>query len=167
MTYWEMDEFQVEDVLTEFLKKSLAQSEYDPILESYIFHLHDLQLEYLKSQFYHKNPNDDDESEDKDLERDLHAKFLDKYFQKAKGYYGHIEDDSYIFYNFGYHLFKSEQFHLFPVIYLDLAFVEAMLKATSSVDLLNDYRRYGDQIIGQVCKKSRLRMNVMNTYREK
>ena len=66
------------------------------------------------------------------------------------GYYGHIEDDSYIFYNFGYHLFKSEQFHLFPVIYLDLAFVEAMLKATSSVDLLNDYRRYGDQIIGQV-----------------
>ena len=39
---------------------------------------------------------------------------------------------------------------MFPVIYLDLAFVEAMLKATSSVDLLNDYRRYGDQIIGQV-----------------
>ena len=87
MTYWEMDEFQVEDVLTEFLKKSLAQSEYDPILESYLFHIHDLQLEYLKSQFYAKaidndNPNEDPE---RDLERDLHAKFLDKYFQKAKG----------------------------------------------------------------------------------
>jgi hypothetical protein len=33
---------------------------------------------------------------------------------------------------------------------LDLSFVEAMLKATSSVDLLNDYKRYGEQIIGMV-----------------
>ena len=91
MTYWEMDEFQVEDVLTEFLKKSLAQSEYDPILESYLFHIHDLQLEYLKSQFYAKAKDNADQNEDpeRDLERDLHAKFLDKYFQKAKGYFLH------------------------------------------------------------------------------
>ena len=61
-----------------------------------------------------------------------------------------IKDDSYIFYNIGYHLFKSEQVDLFPKIYLDLNFVESMLKATSSVDLLNDYKRYGEQIIGRV-----------------
>ena len=60
------------------------------------------------------------------------------------------KDDSYIFYNIGYHLFKSEQVDLFPKIYLDLNFVESMLKATSSVDLLNDYKRYGEQIIGRV-----------------
>ena len=32
MTYWDMDEYQVEDVMTEFLKKSLAQSEFDSTL---------------------------------------------------------------------------------------------------------------------------------------
>ena len=76
------------------------------------------------------------------------------YFVTFLGYYGQIEDDSYIFYNFGYHLFKSEQVDLFAKIYLDLNFVESMLKATSSVDLLNDYKRYGEQIIGQVCDKN-------------
>ena len=49
MTYWGMDEYQVEDVMTEFLKKSLAQSEFDPMLDSYVFSIHDLQLEYLKN----------------------------------------------------------------------------------------------------------------------
>ena len=78
------------------------------------------------------------------------SQILDQYFKKANNKYGDIKDDSYIFYNFGYHLFKSEQFHLFSKIYLDLGFVEAMLKATSSVDLLNDYKRYGEHIIGPV-----------------
>ena len=140
MTYWDMDEYQVEDVMTEFLKKSLAQSEFDPILDSYVFNIHDLQLDYLRSQFF----------QEENIERDLHRHFLAQYFKKAKNQCGEIEDDSYIFYNFGYHLFKSEQFDLFPKIYLDLHFVEAMLKATSSVDLLNDYKRYGEQIIGEV-----------------
>ena len=79
--------------------------------------------------------------------------FLTQYFKKANNKYGNLKDDSYIFYNFGYHLFKSEQFELFPKIYLDLGFIEAMLKATSSVDLLNDYKRYGEHIIGPVSLK--------------
>ena len=37
MTYWDMDEYEVEDMMTEFLKKSLAQSEFDPILDRYVF----------------------------------------------------------------------------------------------------------------------------------
>lgn len=141
MTYWDMDEYQVEDVMTEFLKKSLAQSEFDAILDSYVFNIHDLQLDYLKSQFYH---------EDGKAERDLHRHFLQQYFKTANNCYGSIQDDSYIFYNLGYHLFKSEQFDMFPKIYLNLGFVESMMKATSSVDLLNDYKRYGEHIIGPV-----------------
>ena len=145
MTYWDMDEYEVEDMMTEFLKKSLAQSEFDPILDRYVFSIHDLQLEYLKSQI--------DASQDSNAEQELHKHFLDQYFKKVKKQYGLIKDDSYIFYNLGYHLFKSEQFELFAEIYLDLHFVEAMLKATSSVDLLNDYKRYGDHIIGEVRTK--------------
>ena len=82
--------------------------------------------------------------------QELHRRFLEQYFQKCNYNYGAIPDDSYVFYNFGYHLFKSEQFELFPQIYLDLSFVEAMLKANGPVDLLNDYRKYEEHIMGPV-----------------
>ena len=39
--------------------------------------------------------------------------FLEQYFARCKHDYGAIEDDTYIFPNLGYHLFKSEQMHLF------------------------------------------------------
>ena len=50
MTYWGMDQVEVEDLMTNFMKKSLAQSEYDATLDSYVYSIHDLQLDYLKSQ---------------------------------------------------------------------------------------------------------------------
>jgi hypothetical protein len=50
MTYWDMDMFEVEDVMTAFLRKSLAQSEFDQTLDSYVYSVHDLQLDFLKSQ---------------------------------------------------------------------------------------------------------------------
>ena len=80
----------------------------------------------------------------------MHTAFLDRYVAKAGGDYGSIRDDSYIFFNFGYHLYKSGQFHLFPKIYLELSFVGAMLKANGPVDLLNDYKKFEEQIMGEV-----------------
>ena len=59
MTYWDMNKFEVEDVMDEFLKKSLTQSDFDVNLDSYVYHIHDLQLDYLKSQL-------DGESKDTD-----------------------------------------------------------------------------------------------------
>ncbi len=47
-------------------------------------------------------------------------------------------------------MFQSEQFHLFPDIYLNLNFVESMLKACGPVDLLNDYKKYDQHIMGLV-----------------
>ncbi len=44
--------------MTEFCRKSLAVSEYDMTLDSYVYTIHDLQLEYLKSQL-----RDDEEKE--------------------------------------------------------------------------------------------------------
>ena len=44
--------------MTEFCRKSLAMSEYDMTLESYVYTVHDLQLEYLKIQL-----RDDEEKE--------------------------------------------------------------------------------------------------------
>ncbi len=52
--------------MTEFCRKSLAASEYDMTLESYVYTIHDLQLEYLKSQL-----RDDEEKEKVNLEFDF------------------------------------------------------------------------------------------------
>ena len=58
--------------MTEFCRKSLAASEYDMTLESYVYTIHDLQLEYLKSQL-----RDDEEKEKVNPECKLscHASF--------------------------------------------------------------------------------------------
>ena len=45
--------------MTEFCRKSLATSEFDMTLENYVYTVHDLQLEYLKS------PLRDDEEKEK------------------------------------------------------------------------------------------------------
>ncbi len=50
MTYWDLNKFDVEDLMDTLLKKSLAECDYDQTLESYVYHIHDLQLDYLKSQ---------------------------------------------------------------------------------------------------------------------
>jgi len=44
--------------MTTFCQKSLVSSEYDWTLASYVYTMHDLHLEYLKSQL-----RDDDEKE--------------------------------------------------------------------------------------------------------
>ena len=55
MTYWDMDEYQVEDVMTEFLKKSLAQSEFDSTLGWFLFTLTEI---YIKiSTFMSVSPS--------------------------------------------------------------------------------------------------------------
>ena len=124
--------------MTELVKKSLAASEFDQNLESDVYSIHILLLDYLKTQLKENE------------EMKLHKHFLDQYFRKVNFQYGRLEDDSYIFSNLGYHLIKSGQFDLFPKIYLDLSFVEAVLKSSSytSVDLLNDYKRYEEYLIG-------------------
>ena len=138
MTYWNMNNIEVDNVMTELVKKSLAASEYDQSLDSDVFSIHVLLLDYLKTQLTEKE------------EMNLHKQLLDQYFRKVNFQYGKLEDDSYIFSNIGYHLIKSGQFELFPTIYLNLSFVEAILKSSScsSVDLLNDYKRYEEYIIG-------------------
>ena len=47
MTYWDMDEYQVEDVMTEFLKKSLAQSEFDSTLGTSMSILSKLYINFI------------------------------------------------------------------------------------------------------------------------
>jgi hypothetical protein len=49
-TLWSRNKYEVEDIMSEFLKKSLAVSKWNELLNSYVYGIHDLLLYYLKHQ---------------------------------------------------------------------------------------------------------------------
>ena len=136
---WDVDKYEVEDTMNTFLKKSLAMCEVDTTHDTMVYTLHDLQLDYLKTRLR-------DEPEKEKL---LHENFVSQYLRRVNYRYGDLENDGYIFSHLGYHLTMAGMTQLFPEIYLDLGYIEANLKATGPVDLLSDYRRYHDQIMGE------------------
>ena len=71
MTYWNMNNIEVDNVMTELVKKSLAASEYDQSLDSDVFSIHVLLLDYLKTQLKEEE------------EKSLHKQLLDQYFRKV------------------------------------------------------------------------------------
>ena len=71
-------------------------------------------------------------------------------FRRVKYKYEDIKCDGYIFGHLGHHLTMAGLTPLFPDIYLNLGYVEASLKATGPVDILSDYRKYRQYIMGEV-----------------
>jgi WD40 repeat protein len=79
----------------------------------------------------------------------MHRALIEKYFSRVAFRYGDLEDDGYILTHLGYHMFKAGLDAAFPEVYLDLNYVEAVLKACGPACLLNDYRKYGHLIGGR------------------
>ncbi|XP_023242711.1 apoptotic protease-activating factor 1-like isoform X2 [Centruroides sculpturatus] len=129
---WDKDKFDVEDIMYEFNKKSLAR-----IIEnknSHVYWIHDLHLDYLKENCKDKQA--------------LHQNFVNQYLEKChvdkNNYnYGLLPDDKYIYYFLAYHLYNAQDERL-EKIFLDLNFVENKLKFAGPSDLLNDYSVYRD-----------------------
>ena len=136
---WSVDKYEVEDTMNTFLKKCLASCEADSSHDSLVYTLHDLQLDYLKTRM----------KDDPVAERKLHEDFVNEYFRKVNFRYENIKNDGYIFSHLGYHLTMAGLTPLFPDIYLNLGYVEANLKATGPVDILSDYRKYRQFIMGE------------------
>lgn len=105
-----------------------------------LYGIHDLLLDYLKS---HMSAEE---------QRNAHRKLVDSYFADCKDNFGELPDDNYIFWFLGYHLYKAEYTEFFPLVYLNLSFVSAKLRATGPSDLLNDFRKYKDYISEIVSK---------------
>ena len=136
---WNVDKYEVEDTMNTFLKKCLAICEADTIKDSLVYTLHDLQLDYLKNRL----------RDDPDRERILHRDFVEAYLRRVNNKYENIKCDGYIFSHLGYHLTMAGLTPLFPDIYLNLGYVEANLKATGPVDILSDYKKYSQYIMGE------------------
>lgn len=50
MTLWSLQKYEVEDIMKDFVRKSLVIEEYDPVKKIYIYSVHDLLLDYLKTR---------------------------------------------------------------------------------------------------------------------
>ncbi|XP_076333122.1 apoptotic protease-activating factor 1-like isoform X2 [Tachypleus tridentatus] len=133
---WDKDEFEVEDIMFKICSRSLARMEEEKDKDSYVYSIHDLHLDHLKSTC-------------KD-QKALHTKLVKKYLKKCEENglharnYGLLPEDGYIHYFLGYHIYKAEMFHLFPEVFLDLKFIQKKLQFCGPSDLLNDYHVYGN-----------------------
>ncbi|XP_066999982.2 apoptotic protease-activating factor 1 [Anabrus simplex] len=135
-TLWSLQtRYEVEDIMSSFLKKSLAVSKWNEEIYSSVYGVHDLLLYYLKHRLT------DEEKTDR------HRKLLDKYRAVCGGNYAKLPNDNYIFYYIGYHLYEAKWLPMFKKLFLDLEFIGAKLKVTGPGDILVDFRKYRDHII--------------------
>ncbi|XP_069696583.1 apoptotic protease-activating factor 1-like isoform X2 [Periplaneta americana] len=134
-TLWSKNKYEVEDIMSEFIKKSLAVSKWNELLNSYVYGIHDLLLHYLKNQL------------EKEKKKELHRKLLNCYKSVSGSSFSNLPNDNYIYSYIGYHLYEAELWSMFPKLYLDLEFIGSKLKVTGPGDLLVDYKKYSKYII--------------------
>jgi hypothetical protein len=49
-TLWSLNKYEAEDIMCEFVKKSLAVSKWNENLNCYVYGIHDVLLHYLRHQ---------------------------------------------------------------------------------------------------------------------
>lgn len=143
MTLWNLKRYEVEDIMKDFVRKSMAVEEYDSTRKTYVYSVHDLQLDYLKYQLLSDSRN----------EVELHQRLLARYEEVCNQEYHKLPDDGYIYFYLGYHIYKSGEHHLFPKVYLDLQYIGEKIRVTGPADLLVDIKKYFDFIVSDVMGK--------------
>jgi len=53
-TLWSLNKYEAEDIMCEFVKKSLAVSKWNEFLNCYLYGIHDVLLHYLRLQMSDK-----------------------------------------------------------------------------------------------------------------
>ncbi|KAJ8932293.1 hypothetical protein NQ314_014786 [Rhamnusium bicolor] len=129
---WNKNRAEVRNVMNKFAEKSLIVPFYHDDLQTYIYGIHDIHLNYLK---------------DITKERivSLHKKLISGYDKITQGNYASLPNDNYTLQYIGYHLYHAEDFKKFD-IYFDLKFLEAKIKAVGKEDVLRDMLKYEDYI---------------------
>ncbi|XP_014252008.1 apoptotic protease-activating factor 1-like isoform X2 [Cimex lectularius] len=134
-TVWGISKIRAENIMTEFVKKSLLGRYWNKTLSSYVYGVHDLFLDYLRTVL----PQDTIKSYHRNLLESYKFHFPDWTSKLPK-------NDNYIYYYLGYHLMAADLKQHFTLIYTDLEFLEAKLQAVEPFDLILDFSRYSDQI---------------------
>lgn len=122
--------YEVEDIVTELKNKSLIVYAYNTDLQCYVYGIHDLLLNHLKTMVT------------KTETIELHRSLINNYLKVADDCFANLPNDNYIFTYIGHHLLSAELWDTFPKVYFDLNFIGAKIKTTGIADLVGDFKRY-------------------------
>ncbi|XP_030633054.1 apoptotic protease-activating factor 1 [Chanos chanos] len=127
---WDLEDEEVEDVLQEFVNKSLLFRDCNK--RPYLYYLHDLQLDFLTEQ-------------NRTRLTDLHTKVVcqyQKYYKKGPPTSGDKES-LYWFQFLTYHMAKASLSKELCSLMFSLDWVRTKAKRMGSAHLINDYMEYG------------------------
>ncbi|XP_026319297.1 apoptotic protease-activating factor 1-like isoform X3 [Hyposmocoma kahamanoa] len=134
---WNKDVNEVESIMKQLRSKSLIIEFYDPEQRNYIYEIHDLIMNYLRTC-----------SNEEEVKR-LHAEFL-KSYNYDDNTPVEIVDDGYIAFYIGYHILNTKNYNnmwkLFNKLFMDLKFLGNKVRLTGQADLILDLGKYENYI---------------------
>ncbi|XP_045769203.1 uncharacterized protein LOC123870081 isoform X2 [Maniola jurtina] len=136
---WNKDVARVETIMKQLRTKSLITQLYDHEQQSYIYEIHDIIMNYLRS------------CHNEEETKKLHSDFLKNYgYIDVHNVPMQIVDDDYIAFYIGYHLARTKNYNnkwsLFNRLYLDLKFLGNKVRLTGPADVILDLQKYESHI---------------------
>ncbi|XP_066489510.1 apoptotic protease-activating factor 1 isoform X2 [Tiliqua scincoides] len=139
---WDMEIEEAEDILQEFVNKSLLFCDRNG--KSFCYYLHDLQLDFLIEQNDHQL-------------QDLHKKVVHQYKKHYKHYVPTSQEDSMYWYNFlAYHMASASMHDELCALMFSLDWIRTKTEFLGPAHLIHEYVEYS-QILDQ--KDTTLREN--------
>lgn len=140
---WNRSNSEVEVIMRKLRIKSLVIELFDHDQRNYLYEIHDLIMNYLRTCLT------DDET------KKLHSDFLKSYqYDVNKQPPVEITDDGYIAFYIGYHIKNtknhSNRWKLFNQLYLDLKFLGNKVRLTGPADVILDLQKYENHIANDV-----------------
>lgn len=138
---WNKEVNEVESIMKQLRSKSLIIEFYDHEQRNYIYEIHDLIMNYLRTC-----------SNEEEVKR-LHVEFLKSYNYNSKTPV-EIVDDGYIAFYIGYHILNtknlSNKWQLFNKLFMDLKFLGNKVRLTGPADVILDLQKYETYIADDV-----------------
>ncbi|XP_050674574.1 apoptotic protease-activating factor 1-like [Leptidea sinapis] len=142
---WNKDVGRVESIMKHLRSKSLIIEFYDQEQRNYIYEIHDLIMNYLRSS-----------SNEEDIKK-IHGDFLKSYNYDMNTAPVEIEDDGYIAFYIGYHLLNTQNLNnrwgLFNKLFLNLKFLGNKVRLTGPADVILDLQKYENYIVEEELDK--------------
>lgn len=139
---WNKNVEEVNSIMRQLRNKSLIIANYDREMRNYMYEVHDLIMNYLRTCL-----NDDDKIK-------LHDSFLNSYNYTKNNAPVEIVDDGYMAYYVGYHILNTQNYNgkwsLFKKLFLDLKFLGNKVRLTGPADVILDLKKYESYIVSDV-----------------
>nr|BBE37738.1 apoptotic protease-activating factor-1 [Bombyx mori] len=136
---WNVDVNEVENITKKLKSKSLIIKNYDRDQKKYLYEVHDLIMNYLRSCTHEEEM------------KKLHDELLNSYRYDSETAPTEIVDDGYIAFYIGFHILKTKNLHqkwsLFSKLYLDLRFLGNKVRLTGPDDVMLDLQKYENYIV--------------------